>query len=325
MPVSPEWSRNFLTFVTAWKRKSKSGEFLGDEYMGDNPFNNFVVTEKAKSWDHFLRWLDELQGSWCFRGQREAAWLLHTSLDRDVQRERSSPHSRSLYHLNRETEMRDLLYRFQQYAHHYLPHVPAMDDLSSWYALMQHHFVPTRLLDWTESPHVAMYFAVQDKAMERRKREKESHSAVWAIDLAWLETKGRELLQSKNSTPSIVVDGSPSEVADYTNRLLRETKESVIVRINPQMSNPRLFAQQGIFLCKLYHEASFGQMLMRMMMHPEATGRPVIRKIEVGSSLRIKFLKHLRSMNIHRASLFPGLDGLGLSLKLELELKDRNA
>ncbi len=322
MPVPSDWSQNFVTFVNDWKRKSKNEEFLSDEYWGDNPFNNFVVKEKAKSWDDFLRWLQDLRGSWCFRGQREAAWLLHTSLDRDVQRERSSPNSRSLYHLNRETETRDLLFRFQQYAHHYLPHVPPMNDLSSWYALMQHHCVPTRLLDWTESPYVGMYFAVEEKAKEKRQREKESHSAVWAIDLAWLETKGRELLQLKNNA-STVVDGSPAEVADYTNRLLRETEESVIVRINPQLSNPRLFAQQGVFLCKLYHEASFGQMLMKMMMYPEPTDRPVIRKIEVGSSLRINFLKHLRSMNIHRASLFPGLDGLGLSLKLDLELKDR--
>ncbi len=289
MPVPPDWSGNFTTFVNEWKRQSKSGEFPGDEYWGDNPFNNFVVTEKAKSWDHFLRWLDELQGSWCFRGQREAAWLLHSSLDRDVQRERSSRNSRSLYHLDRETETRELLHRFQQYAHHYLPHVPPMNDLSSWYALMQHHCVPTRLLDWTESSYVAMYFAVEDKAIEKRPREKESHSAVWAIDLAWLETRGRELLQSKNSACN-VVDHSAT-----------------------------------VFLCKLYHAASFGQMLMKMMMYPEPMDRPVIRKLEIGSSLRIKFLKHLRSMNIHPASLFPGLDGLGLSLKLDLELKDRDA
>jgi hypothetical protein len=88
------------------------------------------------------------------------------------------------------------------------------------------------------------------------------------------------------------------------------------------MSNPRLFAQQGLFLCRLFAQASFADMLMTMMRHPKLTDKPVIRKLEIGSSLRIKFLKNLRAMNIHRASLFPGLDGLGALLKLDLELKD---
>jgi hypothetical protein len=35
-------------------------------------------------------------------------------------------------------------------------------------------------------------------------------------------------------------------------------------------------------------------------------------------------LKKLRAMNIHRGSLFPGLDGLGTLLRLDLELKDRD-
>ena len=76
-------------------------------------------------------------------------------------------------------------------------------------------------------------FCVEDKATEKRPREKESHSAVWAIDLAWLETRGSELLQSKNSACT-VVDDSATEAADYTNRLLRETEESVIVRISSE-------------------------------------------------------------------------------------------
>jgi hypothetical protein len=41
-----------------------------------------------------------------------------------------------------------------------------------------------------------------------------------------------------------------------------------------------------------------------------------VRKLLVDADLRLKFLKKLRAMNIHRASLFPGLDGFGRSLKL---------
>jgi hypothetical protein len=209
--------------------------------------------------------------------------------------------------------MKPLLYRFQQYAHTYLTHVPPMNDLSSWYALMQHHCAPTPLLDWTESPYVAMYFAIENKAST-------DHSAVWAIDSDWLDSKGRELFQKENI--QFPADVSPTEFAEHTNRLLRETEVPVVIRINPAMSNPRLFAQRGLFLCKLVEQASVGQLLMTMVMYPTVTDRPIIRKLEIGTSLRIEFLKRLRAMNIHRASLFPGLDGLGLSLKLDLELRD---
>jgi hypothetical protein len=320
MPIPSDWSQNFKAFVTEWKRKSDSKEYIGDEYLGDNPFERFVVVEKAESWDSFLRWIDELDGCWCFRGQREASWGLETSLDRGVRREKFSPHSSTLYHLNRKTEMQGLLYRFQQYAHTYLPHVPATDDLSSWYALMQHYCAPTPLLDWTESPYVGLYFAIENKTSE-------SHSAVWAIDSDWLEKRGREVLEQKEIKLALVEQRAPkSSPPDIdTNRLLRGTEAPLVLRINPAMSNPRLFAQQGLFLCKLIEQASVGQLLMAMVMYPTLMDRPVIRRLDIRSDLRIKLLKRLGAMNIHRASLFPGLDGLGMSLKLDLELKDRDS
>ena len=293
------WRENLTAFVKEWGRKSKAGQ--DREYLGDAPFPNFVLTTKAKSWDDCLRWIAGLEGRWYFRGQREAAWGLDTSLDRGVWRGTKTGYM----HLDRQAEMKELLFRFKQDAHNYLTHVPTSTDIASWYALMQHFGAPTPLLDWTESPFVGLYFALEDKASVKRKREREAYSAVWAINAEWLEIKEKE-----------------SKVDHFSSDDLLSRRTPLIIRINPVTSNPRLFAQQGLFLCRLLAQASFADMLMTMMMHPNLTDKPVIRKLEIGSRLRINFLKNLRAMNIHRASLFPGLDGLGALLKLDLELKD---
>jgi hypothetical protein len=218
-------------------------------------------------------------------------------------------------------ELRDLLFRFQQQAHHYIRHLPLRDDLSSWFELMQHHGVPTPFLDWTHSSYVAMYFALEEEP-----RSKEKCSAVWAIDLDWLEIRGCELLKSGSAT---LASNNPNAKAEQINgllaqNLLGEGEDAVIIKICPMNTNERMAAQQGVSLCGLFHKASFSRILMRMMIRPETPDRPVVRKLELGINYRVEFLKTLRAMNIHRASLFPGLDGFGQSLRLDLELKDRD-
>jgi FRG domain len=178
---------------------------------------------------------------------------------------------------------------------------------------MQHHGAPTRFLDWTKSPYVAAYFAFEEKA-----QREENHSAVWAINLDWLENRGRELLPSNTTGP---ISGDPQTRVEWINSLLAQSEEAVISRADPLKGNERMAAQQGVFLCKLFHNAAFSQTLMRMMIHPETPDRPAVRKLEVRAKCRKDFLTNLRAMNIHRASLFPGLDGFAWSLKLDLEMR----
>jgi FRG domain len=61
------------------------------------------------------------------------------------------------------------------------PDTPPLDDAPSWLFLMQHYRFPTRLLDWTESPLIAAYFAAIDHL--------NSDAVLWAVDPFTLNLK----------------------------------------------------------------------------------------------------------------------------------------
>ena len=78
-------------------------------------------------------------------------------------------------------------------AHAYLEahHMPR--DTVEWMALMQHHGAPTRLLDWSTSPYVAAFFALEEAV------DPTATCAIWAIDAAWCREQGTTLIRNCGS------------------------------------------------------------------------------------------------------------------------------
>src|SRR6266481_6164593 len=128
------------------------------------------------SWDSLIKCYNELdnpQYDWIFRGHREACWGLESTLERCLVARFGIPFS------DLRSIEKSLIRSFQRGAHIYIADPPAQDDTLEWMSLMQHFGAPTRLLDWTYSFYVAVFFAVENAFPDKP-------CAIWAINQLWL-------------------------------------------------------------------------------------------------------------------------------------------
>jgi len=157
-----------------------------------------------------------------FRGHGLSTWELVPSL------------ARNPAHLLAENAVTK---RFMQNA---TPHLKAAIMREwEWMFLMQHHRAPTRLLDWTESPLTAMYFAVSEALHTG------NVAAVWCLDPVALNREANLSFDFEQEIPAF---GNDKNLESYLPSRVKDdpTKLQPIAIMGPR-NTPRMAAQLGTF------------------------------------------------------------------------------
>jgi hypothetical protein len=188
---------------------------------------------------------------------------------------------------------------FKRKAHLFVSDLPDESDSFEWLALMQHHGAPTRLIDFTWSPYVAAFFA-----LERATRD----VAVWSVFPPQLTgaDKYRTIRVSQQDEANELGPWIPG---NYEKHFLPGDKQFSLIG-EPRRMNQRLVSQSGTFLTP-----SSIKLPAELILPPTAVKKLIIRT----DAVRRDAMEDLYSMNINNATLFPGLDGMARSLAYELE------
>jgi len=242
---------------------------------------------RLESWEAFLKVVTGPPYThWAFRGERDETWPLYSSLSRYFRNFGVAPAAWS------KQEAR-ILRIFKRKAHQFLQKPPEPDDDFQWLALMQHHCAPTRLIDFTWSPYVAAFFALERALTD---------GVVWALNPAQVDS-------SRASKP---VRMDPRRNHNFR-RYFLTGRHRIIWMGEPHTMNRRLIAQSGTFAVPGVLDVPLEQILSKN--DQEST----LAKFVLTNAVRETGMRELYRMNITYATLFPDLDGLAKSLGYELE------
>lgn len=243
------------------------------------------------SWDPLIR---RHRSPCAYRGLSDARYRLLTTLTR-----LGGDYGKLEHHLLRN---------FRKYAHR---RVVERETLWHWMSVAQHHGLPTRLMDWTYSPFIALHFATAN--IDKFDRD----GVVWVANYQ----KCHQLLPLPLRRPldeegaNVFTVDLLSGAVPKLSEMNAAQSESSVLFFEPPSIDDRIVNQHAFFSVASDPKLALDDWLEA---HPEVGYR-----ISIPAGLKWEIRDKLDQANITERVLFPGLDGLSKWLGRHYSPRDR--
>lgn len=245
--------------------------------------------------------LNLFSNNFVFRGHSNASWKLENSIKRLLGKNYTNRVRDFEYFSLQEFKTKFDLYNFNNYK---------PTTLLKWFAIMQHYGVPTRMLDFTESPFIALYFC-----LENSNKMQPENMAIYAIN--YRKINKITLDQIKKLNPNFEYDYK--DIEDNKDciyeRYIKSDKNSFLWVKEPAMLNKRVEKQRGTFLYT--NDTSMGT--YDEIFETDVYKDVEIYKLEFPSKNWDNYYSILNKMNINGKTIYGDLDGLSKYIKMFIQ------
>lgn len=270
----------------------------------------------------FLKSNNLFSKKWIFRGQSDYTWGIKSSFDRIFEKTvatRRNARRRTMsniYHLDRENA---IISMFKSKSHLYSSLNPELllnkKDTSNfcsvitgkytddklyeilikleWLTIMQHYSSPTRLIDWTFSPYIAAFFAIEEFS---------DNSCIFALNTDILNEYNEYRMKLSNFKFDLL-DG------------IDDKDDGSFILYNPLIKNQRISQQQGLFIVPTSITKSANEIFVNISTQ---LTKNIGHLIKFNKASLMESIEELQYMGITSETIYPGIDGLSKSLIFQM-------
>ncbi|PWE14394.1 FRG domain-containing protein [Alcaligenes faecalis] len=251
--------------------------------------------------DELIKNINTLPNHYIYRGQANSSWSLQSSLERVVGVNWSSDNAQKFECFS--------LDRFQSKFHLYDTENCQPVSKLAWLAAMQHYGVPTRLIDFSESPYVALYFALE--AFDYAANSCFSiylfdYRAIMERSMQYIKSMDRDFVETRDT-----IQGRQDEIFD---QVVDRFSYDIAWITEPKILNARIDRQAGSFLLS----GNKGRKIEDILSSDLYKGVDM-QKMIIPFELATGVYSLLRKMNVTGRSLYGDLGGLAKSIRMEVQ------